>query len=142
MTAPTRLQRLATLNAIGDVLNAAPTFEEAAPEALRELLPRVGVSTAWLFLSNVSQGDTHEGTFRLAAATGVPPALARHDAAPLRDPGCECQSLLKRGRLDKGVNMVTCSRLRDAAGDRGGLEIHASVPLLGRAGSWSAWPRR
>ena len=128
------MQRLATLNAIGDVLNAAPTFEEAAPEALRRLLPRVGLSTAWLFLSNVEEGDTHQGTFRLAASTGVPPALAEADAAPLRGPGCECQTLLKRGRLDRGVNMVTCSRLRDATGDKGGLKIHASVPLLGRGG--------
>lgn len=132
--APTRLQRLASLNAIGDVLNAAPTFEEAAPEALRRLLPRVGVSTAWLFLSNVEEGDTHEGTFRLVAASGVPPALAADDAAALRGPGCECQTMLKRGRLDRGINMVTCSRLRDATGDKGGLKIHASVPLLGRAG--------
>jgi two-component system NarL family sensor kinase len=30
--------------------------------------------------------------------------------------------------------MVTCSRLRDASGDKGGLEIHASVPLPGRQG--------
>ncbi|MEJ2291883.1 MAG: GAF domain-containing sensor histidine kinase [Deinococcales bacterium] len=134
MKAPTRLQRLATFNAIGDVLNAAPTFEEGAPEALSRLLQRVGLSTGWLFLSNVEEGDTHEGSFRLAASTGVPPALARGDRAPLREDGCECQRLLKRGQLDRGINMVTCSRLRDAQGDKGGLQIHASVPLPGRRG--------
>ncbi|MEJ2668389.1 MAG: GAF domain-containing sensor histidine kinase [Deinococcales bacterium] len=135
MKAPTRLQRLATFNAIGDVLNAAPTFAEAAPEALRRLLERVALSTAWLFVSNVEQGDTHEGSFRLAASTGLPPALAERGALPLREPGgCECQRLHQRGQLDRGINMVTCSRLRDASGDKGGLEIHASVPLPGRAG--------
>lgn len=30
--------------------------------------------------------------------------------------------------------MVTCSRLAESAGDRGGLELHASVPLLGSEG--------
>ena len=134
MKAPTRLQRLATFNAIGDVLNAAPTFEEAAPEALRRLLPRVGLSAGWLFLSNVDEGDTHQGSFRLAASIGVPPALARDDRQPLREAGCECQRLLRRGRLDRGINMVSCSRLREAGGDKGGLEIHASVPLPGRHG--------
>ncbi len=134
MKAPTRLQRLATFNAIGDVLNAAPTFEEGAPEALVRLLQRVGLSTGWLFLSNVEEGDTHEGSFRLAASTGVPPALARDHRAPLREDSCECQRLLKRGQLDRGINMVTCSRLRDAEGDKGGLQIHASVPLPGRRG--------
>ena len=134
MKAPTRLQRLATFNAIGDVLSAAPTFEEGAPEALARLLQRVGLSAGWLFLSNVEEGDTHEGSFRLTASTGVPPALARDDRAPLREEGCECQRLFRRGQLDRGINMVTCSRLRDAEGNTGGLQIHASVPLLGRRG--------
>jgi two-component system NarL family sensor kinase len=132
--APGRLQRLATFNAIGDVLNAAPTFEEGAPEALKRLLSRVGLSTGWLFLSNVDEGDTHQGSFRLAASTGLPPALARDDRQPLMETDCECQRLLRRGQLDRGINMVACSRLRDASGDKGGLEIHASVPLPGRHG--------
>ncbi len=134
MKAPTRLQRLATFNAIGEALNAAPTFAEGAPEALRRLLSRVGLSTGWLFLSNVDEGDTHHGSFRLAASTGLPPALERNDLGPLREAGCECQRLLEHGQLDRGVNMVACSRLRDAAGDTGGLAIHASVPLPGRHG--------
>ena len=97
MKAPTRLQRLATFNAIGEALNAAPTFAEGAPEALRRLLSRVDLSTGWLFLSNVDEGDTHLGSFRLAASTGLPPALARDDRDPLREAGCECQRLLDGG---------------------------------------------
>lgn len=134
MKAPSRLQRLATVNAIGDALNAAPTFQEAAPEALTRLLERVALSAGWLFLSTVDEGDPHEGGFRLAAATGLPPALAHDDAAPLRRAGCECQRLLRSGQLERGINMVTCSRLRDAHGDKGGLTIHASVPLPGHDG--------
>ncbi len=129
-----RLQRLETLNAIGDVLNAAPTFLEAVPEALDRLVAMVGLSAGWVFLTNVEEGDAHEGSFRLAAATGLPPALQLDACAPLREGSCECQRLLRRGQLDRGINMVTCSRLRDATGDRGGLEIHASVPLLGLRG--------
>jgi GAF domain-containing protein len=39
------------------------------------------------------------------------------------------QALDLRGALDKAVNMVRCSRLRHAVGDKWGLAQHASVPL-------------
>jgi len=129
-----RLARLEALNALGDVLNAAPTFAEAAPRALARLVPRVGVRAGWLFLTSVAEGDAHQGTFHLAAAHGLPPALEHHNRSPLCDGSCECQRLFRQGQLDRGINMVTCSRLRDAVGERQGLVIHASVPLLGSRG--------
>ncbi|MEX2541619.1 MAG: GAF domain-containing sensor histidine kinase [Trueperaceae bacterium] len=129
-----RQEQLATLNSIGEILNREPEFEQAVPEALERLVRLMGLSTGWLFLSNTSQGDSHQGSFSLAASTGLPVALARDDRQPLCSGSCECQGLLRRGRLDRGVNMVTCSRLADSEGDRGGLELHASVPLLGSEG--------
>ncbi|MFO7544563.1 MAG: GAF domain-containing sensor histidine kinase [Trueperaceae bacterium] len=129
-----RLIRLETLNAIGDLLNAAPTFDEAAGPAVATLLERFGLRAGWLFVTNVAEGDAHHGSFRLAAAVGLPPALASDDCAALRDGNCECQGLLRRGELDRGINVVRCSRLRDAHGDRGNLVMHASVPLLGDRG--------
>lgn len=134
MKAGDRQEQLATLNSIGEILNREPDFENAVPEALELLVGLMGLSTGWVFLSNTSQGDSHQGSFSLAASTGLPPALARNERGPLCSDSCECQGLLRKGRLDRGVNMVTCSRLAEAEGDRGGLVLHASVPLLGSEG--------
>lgn len=129
-----RQEQLEVLNILGEILNREAEFEEALPEALERLVRLLGLSTGWVFLSNTSQGDSHQGSFSLAASTGLPPALAHEDEALLCYGGCDCQGLLRRGKLDRGVNMVTCSRLAQAEGDRGGLELHASVPMLGSRG--------
>lgn len=129
-----RLGELSTLNAIGEVLNREADFERALSEALTKLVELLGLGAGWVFLSRVSQGDHHHGGFSLAAWTGLPPALARDGNAPLCSGGCDCQWLFRGGRLDAGVNIVHCSRLEAAEGDKAGLEVHASIPLLGRAG--------
>ncbi|HEX7005139.1 MAG TPA: GAF domain-containing sensor histidine kinase [Trueperaceae bacterium] len=134
MRVGSRQEQLEVLNTLGEVLNREPEFERALPEALERLVRLMGLSTGWVFLSNTSQGDSHQGSFSLAASTGLPPALERDDREPLCSGSCDCQGLLRRGKLDRGVNMVTCSRLAKARGDRGGLELHASVPLLGAQG--------
>ena len=132
--AETRLQELETLNAVLDAFHREADFQDGLQTALQELVALVGVSTGWVFTSTSRAGDAHAGGFALAAATGVPPALATADAEELRCGSCECQGLFSRGKLDRGINMVTCSRLAEAEGDRGGLEIHASVPLLAPSG--------
>lgn len=129
-----RLRELATLNAVHDALNRDPSFRSALQTALEKLVELVEVSTGWVFTTTSRQGDTHASGLELAAFTGLPPALAEDDAAPVRCGRCECQALFGNGRLDRGINMVTCSRLAEAEGDRGGLEIHASVPLLAPTG--------
>lgn len=129
-----RLNELATLNAIGEILNREADFKVAIGQALERLVELLGLSTGWVFLTRVAQGDSHHGGFSVAAATGLPPALAWDCQAPLHEGGCDCQWLFRRGRLDTGVNIVHCSRLEAATEDKGGLEIHASVPLLGQGG--------
>ena len=131
----TRVRELATLNAIADVLNREPDFTQALSTALVRLVELVDLSAGWVFLTNVEEGDSHRGSFRLAAATGLPPALNANNRASLCGGSCECQGLLQRGELDEGVNMVTCSRLEGAMGERDGLEIHASIPLLMQQGA-------
>ena len=131
----TRVRELATLNAIADVLNREPDFTQALSTALVRLVELVDLSAGWVFLTNVEEGDSHRGSFRLAAATGLPPALEQDNRAPLCGGSCECQWLLQEGGLDAGVNMVTCSRLEGATGERDGLEVHASIPLLTRQGA-------
>lgn len=134
MKAGNRHQQLVTLNSIGEILNREAEFELAVSEALEQLVCLMGLSAGWVFLSNTSQGDSHQGSFSLAASTGLPPALSRDERRPLCSGSCECQGLLRRGKLDHGINMVTCSRLADSQGEREGLELHASVPLLGSEG--------
>lgn len=129
-----RLEELSTLNAIGDILNREADFGEALNIALEELVELLALSAGWVFVTQVVQGDLHQGDFAVAATTGLPPALSEGDNRPLCTGGCDCQWLLRQGRLDTGVNIVRCSRLEAASGDKAGLELHASVPLLGRAG--------
>ncbi len=129
-----RLEELVTLNKIGNILNQSASFSEAIKPALDSLVSLAELSTGWVFLSNVDSGDSHRGSFRLEAVTGLPPALSAENCLALCDGGCECQSLLSKGKLDHGVNMVTCSRLRDTELDTWGLDVHASIPLLGKNG--------
>jgi two-component system, NarL family, sensor kinase len=129
-----RIEQLATLNAIGEVLNEEPSFARAAERALERLVGLLALDAGWLFVTRVAHGDSKDGGFTVAASCGLPPALARDDAAPLRAQWCDCQALFRRGRLDTGVNIVHCSRIAEAEGDTGGLEIHASIPLLGQRG--------
>jgi two-component system, NarL family, sensor kinase len=127
-----RLTELATLHAIGEILNREPDFDEALQAALRRLVDLVAVDTGWVFLTRAGSDDPHFGGFVPAATVGLPPALAAGDCAALREGSCECEGMFRRGELDEGMNIVHCSRLAGASGDRRGLRIHASVPLEGR----------
>jgi len=129
-----RVQELSTLNALGDILNIEPEFDRALGPALSKLIDLLDLSTGWVFLTKVDEGDSHQGSFRLAAHTSLPPALSHNEQEPLCEGSCECQGMFGRGELDKSVNMVTCSRLTGATGDKEGLEIHASIPLLAPSG--------
>ncbi|MBB6096868.1 two-component system NarL family sensor kinase [Deinobacterium chartae] len=126
-----RMRELATLGSIGEVLNREADFEAAAQQALDRLVDLLGLEAGWIFLD---EGETQAGRFRLSGTTGLPPALGEDGGRPLCVGSCDCQWLYRHGRLDAGVNIVHCSRLESASGDRRGLEVHASVPLLGRAG--------
>ena len=133
-----RLHELATLNAVLDLLNhpADPNGATDAPleQALARLADLVGARAGWLFVSTAEGGDSHRGGFRVAARHGLPPALSRDAELPLRCGGCDCQARFRSGRLERGVNIVECSRLASAEGDRRGLELHASVPLIAPSG--------
>lgn len=129
-----RLKELSTLHAIGEILNAEVDFGSALRRSLDRLVDLLDLSTGWVFLSRVSRGDAHGGGFRVAATCNLPPALAVNHATALCRGRCNCQWRFQQGSLDTGVNIVECSRLEQAEGERWGLELHASVPLLGRQG--------
>ncbi len=100
------LNELSTLNKILEILNQQVVFSTALQLALEELVKLLDLSTGWVFLE-----DSQKDMFWLAASTGLPPALAKNDHYCLREGGCTCQGRFGRGELDKGVNIVDCSRL-------------------------------
>lgn len=129
-----RLDELAALNVVGEILNREPSFAVAAERTLERLVALLALEAGWVFVTGANGSDGADGTLAVAATTGLPPALASDDAAALRCGGCDCHTLFHAGRLDAGVNIVYCSRLAAAVGATGGLEIHASVPMLGARG--------
>ncbi|MFV9502925.1 MAG: GAF domain-containing SpoIIE family protein phosphatase [Oscillochloridaceae bacterium umkhey_bin13] len=116
-----RIRELTTLNTLALTLNRASDLREALDTALTHIVELMGLSTGWIFLTGEGEG------FTLAARHNLPPAIGY--PGPAWEDDCECQDLCQSGRLDKPVNMVTCSRLRTAVGDKRGLAQHASVPL-------------
>lgn len=129
-----RLRELSTLNRILEVLNREAEFDQALQIALKELVGLLSLTSGWVFLSHVDPGDARQGNLPLAAFTGLPPALRAKECKALREGSCDCHWLFRHGELDRGVNIVTCSRLESAKGNKGGLEVHASVPLLTKEG--------
>jgi two-component system NarL family sensor kinase len=127
--------RLSALAALGARLDRAEP-SDAPAEALAAVVPELGLQAGWIFLSDTVRGEARRGAVSLAAAYGLPEALASDDAAALRCGGCECQGRYRGGELERGVNMVTCSRLAAADGPTAGLEAHASVPVRGARGTF------
>ena len=126
------LNSLQTLNEVGQTLNREADFFSALPQVLKHLIERLNLETGWVFLSTTAQGTSRAGEFSLAAYAELPPALNQNKQAALCQDACECQGMFQRGELDKGVNRVTCSRLKYADGDTRNLRVHASIPLLTR----------
>lgn len=116
-----RIQELTTLHALAQALNRAIDLREALDGALAHIVELLGLTSGWIFLKG--EGEHYS----LAARHNLPPAIAY--PGPVWEPGCDCQELCSSGRLDKAVNMVHCSRLRSAVGDKRGLAQHASVRL-------------
>jgi serine phosphatase RsbU (regulator of sigma subunit) len=116
-----RIAELTTLNALAQTLNRAVDLRDALESALAHIVELMGLSTGWIFLCG--EGER----FSLAARHNLPPAISY--PGPAWDEGCDCQAQCYGGRLDKAVNMVRCSRLRSAVGDKRGLAQHASLPL-------------
>lgn len=130
-----RVAELTTLHSIGEILNREPDFASALHCALVRLVDLLGIDTAWVFLARHAVGDAHFVGLEIGAAVGLPPALEGEGCAGLRNGSCWCEGMFRRGELDRGLNVVECSRLGHSDGDTRGLEVHASVPLKGRGGA-------
>lgn len=117
-------QQMALLKELAEALNEATDVNSATAAILPRLGEVLGLKTAWAF-----RYDTQRGAFVEVGASGLPPALSDHDARALKNSWCECQERLVRGRMHTAVNIVRCSRLRDAVGEKNQLVFHASIPL-------------
>ncbi len=117
-----RIAELTTLNQLSQTLNRALDLREALDTALAHTIELMELRTGWIFLKDESNA------FLLAARHELPPAIAYPGRSWEGD--CHCQDLCLDAKFDKAVNMVTCSRLRGAVGDKRGLAQHASVPIM------------
>jgi serine phosphatase RsbU (regulator of sigma subunit) len=131
---------LRALNRLAESTNSASGVQSMLNGTLETLLGVTTLSTAWIalkfdsgFLNQTTTPPPAHG-FVLAAAHNLPPSLEQSERYYLtRPPECHCQKLLHTGRLTRGVNVVECSRLQDAAktsGENNGLMFHASVPII------------
>jgi len=134
------IARLRALNQLAESTNRASDVQSMLNGTLETLLGVMDLNTAWIslkydggFLKQASGPPPPHG-FVLAAANNLPPSLEQSDRYYLtRPPECRCQNLLHTGRLKRGVNIVECSRLQDAAKtsrENNGLMFHASIPII------------
>ena len=136
------IARLRALNRIAEHLNRSADLRTLMETVLQELVAVMGLDTAWAFfrtqtgLHTAIAASDPPHDFALVACCGLPSDLEGEDRRYLRrPPDCMCQALLRNGRLVRAVNVVECTRLRDAVragGDARGLLFHASVPLRSR----------
>jgi serine phosphatase RsbU (regulator of sigma subunit) len=134
------ISRLRALNQLAEQLNRSSDIQTTLTAALETLLSLMSLQTAWAFLlpgassPSISVSVSSADTFALAAASGLPPGLEKHERYWLKNPDlCHCQAVMLSGRLKRAVNVVECTRLQDAAQDNGdnqGLLFHASVPII------------
>ncbi len=134
-----RSRSLRALNRLAESTNLAPDVQSLLDATLETMLGAMSLNTAWVSFKydngllgrSVDPPPAHG--FVLAAARNLPPSLEKSDRYYLkRPPECHCQLLLRTGQLKRGVNIVECSRLRDALEGKesnGGLLFHASVPI-------------
>lgn len=116
-----RNRELFILNHIAETLNRTSDIQTALDDTLASVVELMGLQTGWIFLLDDA------GKLYTAAYHDLPPALDYPGASWCG--GCSCNSLFKSGELRTAVNIVQCSRLAEAEGDRRGLEFHASAPL-------------
>ncbi|HWQ13955.1 MAG TPA: histidine kinase, partial [Roseiflexaceae bacterium] len=113
---------LRVLKEIAETLNRGASLRATLDTTLPLVVELLGLHTGWLFLRDEA------GAFEVASCHNLPPALA-YPGAPWCG-GCNCQTSARDGTLAGAAQVVECSRLRDASGDRQGLAYHASAPLM------------
>jgi len=121
---------LTTLNKIVGTLNRFVDVQGILDTALSDLVNLMGLETGWIFLKDSMAQEPMWGKgYILGAYHNLPPALDT-DVTEVWNKGCDCQGLCNKGLLTQAYNEVRCTRLASSKGDRRGLNVHASTPLL------------
>ncbi|NOK61876.1 MAG: hypothetical protein GFH27_549281n2 [Chloroflexi bacterium AL-W] len=112
----------ATLKQIAETLNKTADLRETVESTLPLVVELLSLHTGWLFLLD----EDHK--FYVATHHNLPPAMA-FPGPPWCD-ACTCQRLALEGELHTAAQVVECSRLHSAPGDRQDLTYHASISLI------------
>lgn len=121
---------LTTLNRIAETLNRASDVEKALNSALAHLVRLMGLESGWIARVKASPlRNAGREEFSLVAHYNLPPGLAP-DHPEVWNRTCRCQDLFRQGKLAEAYTEIHCSRLESAEGDRRGLTVHASAPLI------------
>jgi len=97
-------------------------------DALADLVQLMGLETGWIWIKEPAAHNQEEGSYALAAYHHLAPALDP-DTASTWAGGCACQRRCNEACASDAYNMMQCSRLETASGDRRGLAVHASAAL-------------
>lgn len=123
------IRDLRLLNRIAKRLNRAVDVHTVLQETLADLLALLELETGWIYLIDRAAQDQRWGKgYRLAAAHNLPPALDLEKSLVWLG-GCRCQDMCMAGELNEAYNILQCTRLENAEGDRHELVVHATVPI-------------
>ncbi|HNS51056.1 MAG TPA: SpoIIE family protein phosphatase [Anaerolineae bacterium] len=125
------IEKLTKLNHIAETLNRSVDTQSMLQDVLADLVQLMDLEAGWILLKRAGAGEDSNLGYTLAAHHNLPPALDPGDAETWR-PGCACQLRQAEVGADEAYNVIECSRLGHARGDRRGLAVHASAAL--RAG--------
>ncbi len=113
-------QGLNGLCRVAMALNEAKTVAEVTARTVERAMELPNVRAAWVTLLE------SDGTFRIAAAAGLPPGL---QARGVLEGDCACRRMLLSEELIGSVNIIECDRLRCLGTEWNGPRTHACVPL-------------
>jgi signal transduction histidine kinase len=113
-----------TLEALGARVQRATTVDEILEGALEEILARMELSAAWVFLGEVA---SPEG-LRLACQVGLSPAFVESVRKRGLEP-CQCAEVLDTGHPMQARNTTQCPRMPELLAGLREPVAHASVPL-------------
>jgi len=119
-----RDRQLAALEAIAARVQRADTTDEILEAALREILSRMELSAAWVFLGDPASPSG----LRLACQVGLAPAYLQRTRERGLDP-CLCAEVFDTGRSMQARNTTQCPRMPELIDGLSGPVAHASVPL-------------
>lgn len=141
----TEIFHLRALNRIAEHLNRSADVRSQVEGALEILRVVLNAKAAWAYLWAEAgiqvpnrECDHKAHDFALVGCLGLPGGWQNGKCNHLCEPpDCACQKMVRSGKIDRGVNVVKCTRLDGLGGEpRSGEHSlhHATVPLVSQSG--------